>query len=140
MIRDLKETDIDDVVSIWLESSIEAHNFIDETFWKSQAENMRRIYIPNSESYVYEYNSRIVGFYSLNGNNLAAIFLLPKFQGRGVGKALLKHAKSKRSQLSLTVYSENIASYKFYLSQGFSVERQQEDPHTGHAEYLMSTA
>ena len=140
MIRKFKTEDIEDILSIWLESSVKAHDFIDASFWKSQIKNMRDIYIPASESYVYEHNSKVVGFYSLCESNLAAIFIMPKFQGRGFGKKLLTHAKSQRSQLSLNVYTENKASCRFYRSQGFHVINQQTDNQTGHPEYTMSTS
>jgi len=98
---------------------------------------MRNIYIPASENYVYEVDSRIVGFYSLHENTLAAIFVLPEHQGQGIGTSLLNHAKNRRKKLKLSVYKENQASLAFYLSQGFSVLSEQADEHTGHHEYTM---
>ncbi len=138
MIREYRQNDCSEVLSIWLSASIEAHNFIDANFWKSQVDNMRSRYLPASESYIYEMNSKIIGFYSLYENSLAAIFVASEYQGRGVGKELLNHAKKQRDALTLTVYVENNASYRFYLSQGFTLEKQQTDQFTGHEEYLMS--
>lgn len=124
-------------MNIWLQASVKAHDFVSREYWKSQLDKMRTVYIPASENYVYETDSKIIGFYSLHQDMLAAIFVSPEHQGRGVGTALLDHAKSKRTQLNLTVYKENQASYEFYLSQGFSVVREQSDEHTGHPEYSM---
>ncbi|TOK35100.1 GNAT family N-acetyltransferase, partial [Vibrio parahaemolyticus] len=107
--------------------------------WESQLENMRNIYIPASETYVYEVESKVVGFYALYENSLAAIFVYPELQGKGIGKQLLSHAKAQRAVLSLSVYKENQASYQFYLSQGFKVVSEQVDEHTGHSEYTMSS-
>lgn len=138
MIRKFGGSDIDPVLDIWLIASIKAHYFVEASFWESQVENMRNIYIPSSETYVFEINSKVVGFYSLNENNLAAIFVSPEFQGRGIGKQFISHAKKQRDRLTLSVYKENEASCKFYLSQGFSVVSEQTDGHTGHQEYAMS--
>lgn len=63
--------------------------------------------------------------------------MFPAFQGKGIGKQLLSHAKAQREILSLSVYKENQASYQFYLSQGFTVISEQMDEHTGHPEYTM---
>jgi putative acetyltransferase len=82
--------------------------------------------------------SKVVGFYSLNENNLAAIFVSPEFQGKGIGKQLMSHAKKQRVGLTLSVYKENEASCQFYLSQGFTVVSEQTDEHTVHQEYTMS--
>ena len=138
MIRKFSESDMDAVIDIWLSASIKAHNFVEASFWKSQVENMRNIYIPTSETYVFENKSKIVGFYSLNKNNLAAIFVSPESQGKGIGKQLMSHAKKQRATLTLSVYKENEIGYRFYLSQGFAVISKQTDKHTGHQEYTMS--
>ena len=100
---------------------------------------MRNIYIPASETYVYEAESRVVGFYALYEDSLAAIFVSPERQGEGIGKQLLSHAKAQRVILRLSVYKDNKASYQFYLSQGFKVVSEQLDEHTGYPEYTMSS-
>lgn len=138
MIRKFSGSDIDPVLGIWLSASIKAHDFVEALFWESQVENMRNIYIPASETYVYESDSEVIGFYSLNENNLAAIFVSTEFQGKGIGKQLISHAKKQRDRLTLSVYKENEASCQFYLSQGFAVISEQTDEHTGHQEYTMS--
>jgi len=139
MIRRLTDEDMDAVLDIWLAASIQAHDFVAPSFWESQVENMRKVYIPASETYVYMQTTSVIGFYALSGNTLAALFVAPECQGRGVGKALLAHAKTKRPVLTLSVYKENPAGCRFYLAQGFSVIRKQTDAHTGHLEYIMSS-
>ncbi len=99
---------------------------------------MRNIYIPASETYVFENGSGIEGFYSLKDNILAAIFVCPEYQSRGIGRQLLDHAKKQREKLSLSVYKENKDACRFYLSHGFRVISKQTDAHTGHQEYIMS--
>ncbi len=137
MIRKFHHTDMEAVLSIWLTASKKAHDFIAAEYWEAQLTNMRERYIPASETYVYEYQSEVVGFYALYENRLAAIFVLPGFQGKGIGKLLISDAKSKRSELTLSVYKENVDSYHFYLFQGFKIVREQIDEHTGHPEYVM---
>ncbi|MBC17437.1 Acetyltransferase, gnat family [Pseudodesulfovibrio profundus] len=137
MIREYTKEDLEDILAIWLGASVKAHDFVDGGYWESQVDNMRNMYIPASENYVYEQDSKVVGFYSLHEETLAAIFVSPEHQGQGVGTSLLNHAKSQRTKLSLSVYKENQASYAFYLSQGFTVLSEQADEHTGHHEYTM---
>lgn len=104
----------------------------------SQVDSMRNIYIPASETYVYEIESKVVGFFALYENTLAAIFVAPERQGQGIGKMLINHAKEQRFSLTLSVYKENVASLNFYLSQGFTIMSEQIDEHTGHQEYTMN--
>ncbi len=138
MIRAYNETDLDAILNIWLQASVKAHDFASREYWASHLDDMRNIYIPASENYIYEIDSIIVGFYSLHEDNLSAVFVSPEHQRQGVGSALLNHAKTKRTQLNLTVYKENEASYGFYLSQEFLVVGDQANEHTGHQEYSMS--
>ncbi|MDW6093296.1 N-acetyltransferase [Vibrio rhizosphaerae] len=140
MIRKYNEEDLDSVLDIWLKASVKAHDFVSAEFWESQVENMRHIYIPASEVCVFETESQVVGFYALYENTLAALFVVPELQGKGIGKQLLNHAKTQRARLSLSVYKENQASYQFYVSQGFHVVSEQRDEHTGHPEYTMRSA
>ncbi|WP_232217472.1 GNAT family N-acetyltransferase [Xenorhabdus cabanillasii] len=128
---------MDDVLTIWLEASIKAHHFVAADFWKSQVENMRNLYIPASEVYVYVQNGKIIGFYALHDDVLAAIFVLPNSQGQGVGSELIADAKNRRTELTLAVYQENKRSYNFYLSRGFYVTKEGKDEVTGHLEYVM---
>ena len=137
MIREYRETDIDQVLDIWLSASIKAHSFVEPKFWKSKLDDMRVIYIPASETFVLDFSGKVAGFYSLIGNTLAAIFVSPDLQGKGMGAALLDDAKSRRESLRLTVYRENVPSIKFYEKHGFISLGEQNDEHTGHSELVM---
>lgn len=137
MVRQYQGSDIEAVLDIWLRASIEAHDFVAAAFWESQLDDMRNLYIPGSETWVYEQEGAVLGFYSLCDNHLAAIFVEPQRQGLGIGKLLLAHAKAQRESLTLSVYQENQASCGFYLSQGFRIVSEQAEPHTGRMEYTM---
>ncbi|KPL95834.1 MULTISPECIES: N-acetyltransferase [Vibrio] len=140
MIREYSAADTETVLDIWLAASIKAHNFIAPEFWESQVGNMRDIYLPASQTYVFQVDGEVRGFYSLYEGILAAIFVSTEYQGSGIGKQLIHHAKLECPNLSLNVYKENQATIQFYLSQGFSIVREQVDEHTGYQEYTMHLA
>lgn len=137
MIREYRQADLDQILEIWLAASIKAHNFIAPEFWESKVNDMRNLYIPASETFIAECEGTIAGFYSLYGDTLAAIFVAPELQGKGIGTALLGDAKSRRKCLQLTVYKENAPSVSFYKNQGFMAVGEQMDEHTGHPELIM---
>tara|TARA_R110002051_G_scaffold218573_1_gene282403 strand:- start:68 stop:499 length:432 start_codon:yes stop_codon:yes gene_type:complete len=137
MIRKYRESDIDQVLDIWLSASIKAHAFIGSDFWRSKVGEMRDVYLPASETFVFESEGQLAGFYSLYENTLAAAFVSPNLQGRGVGSALINDAKSRRECLQLTVYSENLPSINFYKKHGFIVLDEKIDELTGHPELVM---
>jgi len=137
MIRAYRQADIDKVLSIWLDASIQAHNFIEKEFWESKVLDMREIYLPVSEIFVFEEDEIIKGFVALCGDTLAAIFVSPNEQGKGIGKQLVDKSKEVRRNLDLTVYKENRDSIEFYKKCGFQMIKEQIDVHTGHVEILM---
>ena len=137
MIRGYLETDIDQILSIWLDASIKAHNFIEKEFWVSKVNDMREIYLPGSEIFVFEEDEVIKGFVALCGETLAAIFVSPNEQGKGIGKQLVDKSKEVRRKLDLTVYKENSDSIEFYKKYGFKKIKEQIDGHTGHVEIVM---
>lgn len=140
IIRAAEPTDFDRLTELWLSASLEAHNFISSDFWQQNAEKMRHKYLPASENWVYCENDQILGFFSLFNDNLAALFVDPAAQSRGIGRKLLDHAKILRPNLSLNVYEQNIRAVSFYSRNGFRVVQAQKDPHTGHSELLMQFA
>ena len=137
MIRTFESKDMQQVLDIWLNASLLAHDFVPVEFWKSRVEDMRSLYLPSSENYVFEDNTGILGFLSLYENSLAAIFVNPENQGKGIGKKLIKHAKDMRQELTLSVYAKNLNSIKFYLSCGFIAKDESIDSHTGEKEIIM---
>ena len=114
MIRSYNSQDADRVIRIWLEASILAHHFIPAMYWIGKQDDMRNIYLPASNTYVFEdENTRLIqGFISMTGNYLAALFVIPESQGTGIGKALLEHVKERHTEITLNVY--NKTTYKNY--------------------------
>ena len=137
MIRVFKAEDSKEVVKLWYEASVIAHDFITPKYWEDKKGDMEHIYIPNSETYVYEEEKRVLGFVSLVDNYIAAIFVAPGEQGRGIGKEMMQFVKQKRSTLELGVYAKNTNSIAFYEKQGFVVVERDIDVATGEEEVVM---
>lgn len=137
MIRPFTETDLESIINIWLEASIISHNFITKDYWVSKIDDMKEKYIPNSETYVYERDKQILGFFSLSENRLAAIFVSPGFQNQGIGKEMISQAKLLREELRLNVYKENTKSIIFYEKTGFKKINESLDKNTNQIEIEM---
>lgn len=125
------------MADIWLEASVAAHGFIPREYWEANAEPMRTRYLPSAENYAYVEDGRAVGFISLNGEHIEALFVSPSCQGRGIGSALLGYAKNLCRTLTLAVYKENSGAMRFYMDRGFSVVEERVDVQTNHPEIIM---
>lgn len=136
MIRDFRKTDIDSVMQLWLDTNIQAHNFINSNYWTDNFQAVKEM-MPKATIYVYEENDVIYGFIGLMENFVAGIFVSFDFQSKGIGKLLLDYSKSKQNELSLCVYKKNNRAQHFYLREGFSISTEQVDENTGETEFVM---
>ena len=67
MIRRFEEKDISSVMQIWLDSNLEAHSFIAESYWRNKYEAVEKM-ILKAEIYVSEDSDGINGFIGLIDN------------------------------------------------------------------------
>ncbi|APC47679.1 GNAT family N-acetyltransferase [Virgibacillus halodenitrificans] len=137
MIREYKDTDIDKLIDIWFEGSLQAHDFIDSAYWESQIKEMKDKYIPMSETYVMTEQTKIIGFVSMVEDYLAALFIDVAYQNNGAGKELLKFVKRQRNEIQLKVYKENFSAIRFYEKNEFIIKKELTDESTNKQEYLM---
>lgn len=139
MIRKFKDKDIDRIMQIWIKSSIDGHRFIKESYWKANYNLVKDTYIPVSETFVYEEDTKIKGFISLiDGNYIGALFVDVDYQGNGIGKKLIKYLMDRYENLSLSVYKQNEKAVNFYKNIGFKIIKEEENEDSGFMEYLMN--
>lgn len=140
MIRklDAYSDDVCRVMKIWRRSTIEAHSFIEESYWIKNYNTVRDEYIPIAETYVYQREKRIVGFISIiDKSYIGALFIDVDYQGQGIGSILLDYAKSLYGSLRLAVYSKNDGAVCFYTKSGFITEKTEINKDTMEEEYIM---
>lgn len=137
MIRKGTPDDLEAVLTIWLEASLHAHDFIEPAFWQSKLEDMRNHYLPSADVWVFEENDVILGFFALQAHVLAALFVSPSQHGRGIGSRLLEKAKSLADGLELSVYQRNNHAVAFYQRHGFRQIDLRTDARAGHVELVM---
>ncbi|KPL60987.1 GNAT family N-acetyltransferase [Rossellomorea vietnamensis] len=102
-----------------------------------------------SSLYVAEIGGKIVGFANFspvreNGEvELGAIYLLPEYQGKGIGTALLqegiKNVNGAKS-VNISVEKENKSGTNFYHAKGFKVLSEFDDNLEGHITKMLRMA
>lgn len=91
---------------------------------------------------IAEVNGKVVGFSSFSNIDtskktavLAAIYLYPEFQKRGIGSKLLQHGLVQLNgveRLLVEVEKDNITGKAFYTSKGFKIEKEYVEEFSGH--------
>ena len=115
MVRKFETQDLDAVMQIWLQANLDAHAFIPASFWEAHFEMVRDL-LPQAELYVHEDagTRQIDGFIGLTENHIEGIFVVKSARSKGIGKALLDYAKSRKPRLDLSVYQKNERALAFY--------------------------
>ena len=138
MIRKFETRDLDTVMQIWLHGNLDAHAFIPASFWTDHFEMVRNM-LPQAELYVHEDKDtrQIDGFIGLAGNHIEGIFVAKAARSKGIGKALLDHAKLLKPSLTLNVYQKNERALAFYRREQFAVQSEGIDEDTSKADIQM---
>ena len=138
MIRKFETRDLDTVMQIWLHGNLDAHAFIAASFWTEHFEMVRDM-LPQAELYVHENEGtrQIDGFIGLTENHIEGIFVAKAARSKGVGKALLEYAKSRKPSLTLSVYQKTERALAFYQREQFTVQSEGIDEDTNEAELQM---
>ena len=138
MVRKFETQDLDAVMQIWLQANLDAHAFIPASFWEAHFEMVRDL-LPQAELYVHEDagTRQIDGFIGLTENHIEGIFVVKSARSKGIGKALLDYAKSRKPRLTLSVYQKNERALAFYRREQFIVQSEGIDEDTNEAEIQM---
>ncbi|WP_227318619.1 N-acetyltransferase [Cedecea davisae] len=138
MIRRFELSEMDALMALWLESTIAGHPFIAESYWRESENLVRNVYIPQSKTWVYLQQERLVGFISVMEKQfIGALFVAPSCCGKGIGGALLEQAKAEYPALSLEVYQKNRKAVHFYHRHGFHIEESAWQEETQHPTWIM---
>lgn len=130
-IRQYNTSDLEAVLSSWEAATRLAHPFMTDDFLAQERKNVGEIYMPNTDTWVAELDGNVVGFVALMGNEIGAIFLLPNYHGKGIGKALMDKANELHSSLEVEVFKANAIGRKFYSRYGFEFLDEKHHEPTG---------
>jgi ribosomal protein S18 acetylase RimI-like enzyme len=80
----------------------------------------QHVVFPQQAVWVAEINQDIVGYASLDGQELTNLYVHPDYQGRGAGTALLALVKTVAKEgLRLWTFQKNEGAIRFYERNGF---------------------
>ncbi|MDW7691817.1 GNAT family N-acetyltransferase [Flammeovirgaceae bacterium SG7u.111] len=131
MIRKYKESEIPTLLTIWEQASTLAHPFLESAFVEYVKTAMRDMYLPNSDTWVYEESGKILGFISMAGNEIGGLFVLPNHHSKGIGSKLVKHIRQFHEGLEVEVFRENKIGLPFYEKLGFETFKEYTMEETG---------
>ena len=137
MIKEFKIENLEEVMEIWLQNNINAHNFIERDYWINNFDLVKKL-LPDAKVYIFQEDNIIKGFIGvIEDGYIAGLFVKEKYQREGIGEKLIKYIKPKYNQLKLDVYSKNKNAIKFYLKNNFKIVNEKNNEDTNEHEYEM---
>ncbi len=124
MIRKYEDKDEPRLIDIWYNSSSLAQPFLDDAFVEKVKKDMKDVYLPNAETWVFEENNVVIGFISMIGNEIGGLFVSPDQHSKGVGTTLVDFIGEYHRELEVEVFKENIIGRGFYDKYGFKMMKE----------------
>ena len=75
MIRKIKEQDLTKVMTIWVKGNFKANSFIEKDYWLEIYNQVKVDLLENFKTYIYLEKDEILGFISIDNNEIKAIFV-----------------------------------------------------------------
>lgn len=135
-IRKFIDSDLSQVMKIWYEGNLEAHDFVPKEYWDKNYNYVKRT-ILQSDIYIYETNGVVAGFVGMNEDYLEGLFVNKDFRGLGFGTRLLEKMKEEKDFFTLHVFSKNYGAYTFYRNRGLLIREEEVNEDLGEVELLM---
>ena len=120
-IRQYRDSDLNELMAAWENANKLAHPFLNKDFVAQVRMDIPALYIPNADTWVADADNHVVGFIALLGNQIGAIFLQPKHQGKKIGKMMMDKAQELHGDLVVEVFENNSVGRKFYSQYGFEL-------------------
>ena len=114
ILRPFEPNDTSGLLKCWEAALRSADPPLSEKFIQTERTNIVNDYLPKVATTVAE-NGQLQGFISMLGTQVAALFVHPYEQGKGLGRRLLACQDAR----SLEVFEANTEARRFYHAQGF---------------------
>jgi ribosomal protein S18 acetylase RimI-like enzyme len=126
-IRDYRSEDFDPITIVWRisrERSLPEFQRVKGHFFYEDQDYFRNHILKENQVFVVEGDGKPVAFMAIRDDFIDHLYVHPDYQGRGIGKALLEHAR-QRSPEHLWLYTLQINgnARAFYERNGFVAEK-----------------
>ena len=127
MIRPYQEKDFDAVTALWFNAMLVAIPALMKRMGytlEGSLDYFRNGILAENKLWVYELNEKPVAFLALKDDFIDRLYVAPEFHRRGIGQALLDHARSLYpDHLWLFTDQVNTMARSFYEKNGFVATR-----------------
>ena len=141
MIRKIKEEDLTKVMTIWVKGNFKANSFIEKDYWLEIYNQVKVDFLENFKTYVYVENDEVLGFISVNENEIKAIFVKEENRGHEIGTKLLNYYRNnleENAELFVKVFEKNMNGILVFSNLQFKNTKIQLNEQFNEKEYVMT--
>ena len=141
MIRKIKEEDMTKVMTIWVKGNFKANNFIDKDYWLEIYNDIKIDFLKNWKTYVYIENDQVLGFISIDNNEIKAIFVKENSRGNDIGTKLVNYCRDNLKsgeEVFSKIFKKNMSAIIFFSKLQFKNVKIQLNEKFNETEYIMS--
>lgn len=122
-LRQATPVDADQIADLYLASRADALPYLRRVHTDDEVRGwIGKVVVKRPGTWVALAGGRIVGFMSVEGEDVDQLYLAPGFYRRGIGTRLLEKAKAlSPSGLRLFTFQRNTCARAFYEAHGFTV-------------------
>lgn len=127
VISRYRETDLGALAGVFREVYLQTYPHFDQKFHEPKRfqEILRENTLRDSQVWIAENDREIVGFLALKKNFIDQLYILEKFQNRGLGSFWVKRAQTVYPDfLELYTFACNKKAIAFYQKHGFKIIRR----------------
>ena len=136
-IRRARPEETERLFEIWRGAVDATHDFVAAEDLRLFARIVRDDYLPNALLWVAaDEVDRALGFMGMTGARVDSLFIDPAHHGRGLGRAMIGHARAAHPALEVDVNEQNAGAVGFYRRLGFVETGRRQD--AGYARVFMT--
>ncbi|HEY8576445.1 MAG TPA: GNAT family N-acetyltransferase [Devosia sp.] len=120
MLAQAENADLEAVVDLFARSRQVCLPFLPVLHSREEDLDFFGGYIQRGQMTLARVDGAVAGFLAQTPGWIEHLYLDPALRRRGIGQALMAHAKMEADQLDLWCFAENHAARAFYAAQGFA--------------------
>lgn len=141
MIRKIREEDLTNVMTIWVKGNFKANSFIEKDYWLEIYNDIKINFLEKFKTYVYVENNELIGFISIDCNEIKAIYVKEEYRRKGIGTKLINYYRNtldSDKDIYAIIFEKNINGIIFFSSLQFKNVKVQLNEKFNETEYVMT--
>lgn len=128
-------------MTIWVKGNFKANSFIEKDYWLKIYNDIKIDFLEKWKTYVYIENDEVLGFISIDNNEIKAIFVKENYRGNEIGTKLINYYRNNLrtgEEVFSKIFKKNMNGIIFFSNLKFKNVKIQLNEKFNETEYIMT--